>query len=300
MPSTAGPDVGERLANVIKSTCSTYGWSQRELAARLGTNQSAIRRLVRGGPTLDVGLLTAALDLLGIRLSIDADPVGIAARRDQRDAVHARCCAYCVGSLKRRGWLVVVEVEVGEGRFRGWIDILAFRPSDGALLVIEVKTEIDDLGRTLRSLGWYVRSSRDAALRLGWRPRRIVPVLFLLATVEAEARLAANVDLIRASLPGQADQLCAWIDDPRLSPAAATLGLIDPRSRRREWLRRTRSDGRRSTTPYANLAAAAAIIRPAPIGRPPHADSRDPRRRAISEPLPPPRPRPRPARRPSS
>jgi hypothetical protein len=37
--------------------------------------------------------------------------------------------------------------------------------------------------------------------------------------------------------------------------------MIDPRTRRAEWLRRTTSDGRRSPAPYANYAAAAASMR---------------------------------------
>ena len=198
----ANQDVGVRIANAIRATCLGYGWSQRELARRLGTNESAIRRLLRGGPAFDIKLATAALELLGIRVTIDADPIGLAARRDQRDAVHARCCSYVVGQLVRRGWEVRSEVEVGEGRFRGWIDVLAFRPADGALLVIEVKTGIDDLGRTLRSLGWYRRLSPEAGRNVGWRPRLIVPALLCLATVESDARLASAKEQLRVELPG--------------------------------------------------------------------------------------------------
>jgi len=159
--------------------------------------------------------------------------------------------------LKRRGWEVRTEVEIGEGRFRGWIDVLAYRPWDGALLVIEIKTELDDFGRIQRSLGWYGRSSRDSARALGWRARGIFPVLIALATVETDARLSANVDLIRNDLPGGADVLAAWIDDPHVPPPKPTVALIDPISRRRAWLWRTRVDGRRSAAPYGDYHDAA-------------------------------------------
>jgi hypothetical protein len=209
---------------------------------------------------MDVRLAGAALELLGIRFSMDANPIGLAGRREQADAVHARCCAYVVGQLARRGWQIRVEVEIGEGRFRGWIDILAFRPADGALLVIEVKTEIDDVGRILRSLGWYVRSGRNAAVALGWRPRRIVPVLLALATTETDARLVAAHDLIRSSLPGAADALAASIHDAAVPLSRPSLALIDPRRRRRAWLVRPRWDGRRTPAPYADLRQAAAVL----------------------------------------
>jgi hypothetical protein len=250
--------IGRRLGSSIKATRCAIGWSERELAGRLGTNQAAVQRLEAGRQVhVDVRLATAALDALGIRLTIDANPIGLAGRREQRDLVHARCCGYVARELTRRGWQVRTEVEIGEGRFRGWIDVLAYRASDGALLVIEIKTEVDDFGRILRSLGWYVRSSREAARTIGWRPRIVVPALVALATVETDARLAGNIDLIRNDLPGGADALAAWIDDPSASPPQPTVALIDPISRRRAWLWRTRTQGRRSASPYQDYRYAA-------------------------------------------
>ena len=250
-------NIGTRIGRAIRSTSETFGWSQRELARRLGTNQTAIRRLQAGGATIDSKLATAALDLLGIRVTIDANSIGLAGRREQHDLVHARCCGYVARQLKQRGWEVQTEVEIGEGRYRGWIDILAYRPSYGALLVIEVKTEIDDFGRVLRTVGWYVRSSRDAARAFGWRPRFVLPVLIALATVETDARLTMNADLVRNDLPGGAEHLVAWIDDSSAERPRPTIALVDPLSRRRGWLWRTRLDGRRSTPPYRDYRDAA-------------------------------------------
>jgi len=166
-----------------------------------------------------------------------------------------------VRQLKQRGWEVRTEVEIGEGRFRGWIDVLAYRASDGALLVIEVKTEIDDFGRVLRTVGWYVRSSRDVARSLGWRPRRVVPVLLALATLETDARITANADLVRNDLPGGAETLARWIDDPSTTPPPPSLALIDPLSHRRSWLWRPRFSGRRTPSPYRDYRHAASRLR---------------------------------------
>lgn len=254
-------NLGTRIGSSIKSTRQAFGWSEREFAGRLGTNQAAVQRLEAGTQLhLDVRLATAALDLLGIRVTIDANPIGLAGRRDQHDLIHARCSGYVARQLTQRGWEVRTEVEIGAGRFRGWIDVLAYRASDGALLMIEIKTEIDDFGRVLRSVGWYVRSSRDAARAVGWRPRVIVPVVIALATVETDARITMNADLIRNDLPGRADPLRAWIDDSSAQRPTPTIALIDPISRRHAWLWQTRLHGRRSAPPYRDYRDAARIL----------------------------------------
>ena len=257
-PQPAEPNLGVRLGSAIKSTRLGVGWTERELAHRLRSNQSAVQRLEGGSQRhLNVPLATRALDVLGIRVTIDTNAVGIADRREQNDLVHARCVGYVVRQLQRRGWVAQTEVEVGEGRFRGWIDGLAFRESDAALLVVEIKTELNDFGRIQRTLGWYVRSSRAAASVFGWRPRSIVPCLIALATIETDARLSSTVELVQSALPGGAAGLAAWIDGERSERPAPSVGLIDPRSRREAWLWRTRSDGRRSVAPYRDYADAA-------------------------------------------
>jgi transcriptional regulator with XRE-family HTH domain len=255
---STGDNLGMRVGSSIQSTRQAFGWTEREFAGRLDTNQAAVQRLEAGRQShLDVRLATAALDLLGIRVTIDANPVGLAGRREQHDLVHARCSGYVARRLKQCGWEVRTEVEIGEGRFRGWIDVLAYRASDRALLVIEIKTEIDDFGRVLRSIGWYVRSSRDAARAVGWQPRVIVPVVIALATVETDARLTMNADLVRNDLPGGPEQLMAWIDDSSAERPRPTMALVDPMSRKRAWLWRTRLDGRRSPPPFRDYRDAA-------------------------------------------
>ena len=89
------------------------------------------------------------------------------------------------------------EVEVIHGRSHGWIDVLAFDPRTGTLLVIEVKTRIDDLGSIERQLGWYERAARDLARGLGWRPRHIAGWLVGLARAEVDAAIRANGEALR-------------------------------------------------------------------------------------------------------
>jgi transcriptional regulator with XRE-family HTH domain len=191
-------DIGRQIGAVIRASRLEHGWSQRELAERLGTTQSEISRLESGFRRhLDVRLASAALALLGIRMHLDGATLGLAGRREQRDLVHSRCCGHVARRLGGLGWEVRQEIVVGTGRYRGWIDVLAYRASDRCLLSVEVKTEIDDLGRIQRTLTWYERESWDAARRFGWRPKTVSSALLILCSTENDARVRSNRELLR-------------------------------------------------------------------------------------------------------
>jgi len=255
-------NIGWEIGRAIRSSRVEVGWSQRELAERLGTSQASISRLESGsGPYLDVRLASAALQLLGIRMQLDGATLGLAGRREQRDLVHAKCCGHVARRLAGLGWEVRQEVEVGTGRYRGWIDLLAYRGTDRSVLCVEVKTEIDDVGRIQRTLSWYEREAWVAARRLGWRTHNVRSSLLVLCSTENDARVRSNREILQQTFPARARELGRWLAEPRDPVPARGLAMIDPRSLRAEWLRPTVSDGRRSAAPYADYRAAAKAMR---------------------------------------
>jgi hypothetical protein len=151
-----------------------------------------------------------------------------------------------------------VTCSFGRGA-RGWIDILAFDPRTETLVIIEIKTRLDDLGAIERQVGWYERHAMGAATRLGWRPRRVVVWLIVLASDEVDRVVTANRDVIGQGFPGRAEGMLATAagSDPT---ARRSIGLIDPAGRRSRWLISTRLDGRRSAAPYRDYADAAQRI----------------------------------------
>ncbi len=117
--------------------------------------------------------------------------------------------------------------------------------------MIEIKTRLDDIGAIERQLAWYERAARGLAGEAGWHATSVRSLVLVLASEEVERTLHANRVALSVAFPRRGDVLQPS-DDLRRS-----LALIDPRRRRRDWLMRSRVDGRRGLAPYRDHADAA-------------------------------------------
>ena len=196
-------------------------------------------------------------EALGLDIQLLIKPPIFVAGGRVKGAVHDRCSAYTDRRLQGHGWTTAREVEIIHGRSHGWIDLLAFDRRTGTLLIIEIKTRLDDLGALERQLGWYERMAWQAARDLGWRPTRVVSIVLALASDEIERVVRSHRDLLALAFPSRATELGEVIADPGKRLFGRGLALIDPSSRRRDWLIKTSIDGRRSRLPYAGYADAA-------------------------------------------
>ncbi len=254
--SVSGRALRIDVARAVRDVRLALGWSQRELARRAEIAQSTVCRVERA--TLeDLTFDTAALilDVLGVRASVDLRAPFIADHGRQRDRGHSRCVAYVARRLRRLGWTVATEVEIVTGSSHGWIDLLAYRPDDGLLLIIEVKTELGDIGLLQRQVSWYERAAWDAARREGWQPRRAISAVLMLATQSSFGRIGDNRALLRESFPMSARDLDLALTgggDGRSRPRG--MALIDPYNRSCRWLLATPLAGRVHPPAYADYA----------------------------------------------
>lgn len=241
------------LARAARDGRLALGLTQAAIAAKVGVARSYIAAIERGraNPSLDVIVRLAGA--LGLELDFALRSPIIVGDRRQRDLVHARCSGYIDRRLRSAGWETDREVAIIDGRWRGWIDLLAFDRRTGTLIVIEIKTVIDDVGAVERQLGWYERSARRVALERGWRPRRIVTWLLVLSSEQNEQALTQNGDVFERAFPVRSPSMAALVEGPgSVWPAGRGLALIDPARRRRSWLVRPRIDGGRSPSPYVD------------------------------------------------
>jgi len=244
----------EIVGSGVRAARRARGWSQDRLAVESGVPQtviSTIERALHRCPPLDtVERLCAALDG---ELVVEIRQARLVGRLDQRDPAHAACSGAMRRILERAGWIVASEVEFRTGRSHGFIDLLAYDPARRRLLVVEIKTELRDVGALERQLGWYLREARGAAATLGWRPTSVAGLVVFLATTAVDAAVLANRAPLAAAFPERGRAVRA-----ALTAGADLRGrgmtMIDPGRRGGAALIRLAGDGRRTPAPYRDYA----------------------------------------------
>ena len=244
------------LADLFRGARIRLDISQQELADACHIDRSyvALIELGRANPTLDV--VERIAQALGLELEMVSRPPLILGKPRQRDLVHARCSGHADRRFRHVLLETAREVEVVHGRTHGWIDLLAFDPRTGTLIIVEIKTQLDDIGGLERQLAWYERSATQVAARLGWRPRSVMSWVLALASREVDAAVRLHRDVLALALPARAEAMAAVLAGAPPTHSRG-LALIDPTSGRRDWLLRTTVDGRRRVAPYADYADAA-------------------------------------------
>jgi transcriptional regulator with XRE-family HTH domain len=201
--------VGVRAARVRR------GLRQQDLADAAGVSRAKVSRIERGllgELTLDnVRRVAAAL-----RIRVEVLPRSAAADFERTlNARHARLAEAVVRWLQSIGrWTVRPEVSFSIFGERGVIDLLAWHAASRSLLVIELKTEIVDVGELLGTLGRKVRLAREAAAPLGWSPLVVGCAVIVAESVTNRRRVRDHAATLRAALPADGRALGRWLRSP--------------------------------------------------------------------------------------
>ncbi len=118
------------------------------------------------------------------------------------DAAHADLTDQMLERLRSLDWTATAEVSFNIRGERGTIDILAFHPATGSLLIIEIKTVVPDLQAMLGSLDRKRRLAAEIARERGWEVRS-VSGLVLPDDRTARRRVQQHAATFDATLPAR-------------------------------------------------------------------------------------------------
>lgn len=200
--------------------------TQAQLAARAGLSRAAIARLERGhADRVTLRRLTQVSAALGATVNVRVLWHGEALDR-LLDAAHADLTDLVLRLLRDSGWDVATEVSFNVRGERGVIDVLAFHPATGALLVIEVKSVVPDLQAMLGMLDKKVRVAPAVARERGWRPTSVSRLLVLPDDRTARRRVERHASTFATVLPSRTAAVRRWLRTP-VDTLAGILFLSD-------------------------------------------------------------------------
>lgn len=212
-----------RVGRIVRALRQQRGWRQADLARAAGVSQPVVSRLETG--QLRSLLVRAAEDIivaLGARPRFDVSWRGGELDRLLDDR-HAWLVGEVVRRLERDGWEAQVEVSFSVYGERGSIDVLAWRATVRALLVVEVKTELTSVEETLRKLDAKVRlAGRSATDRFNWRATMVGRLLVLPDVTTARRRVMRAAAVLDVALPARGAAVTEWLR----RPAGSMAGLL--------------------------------------------------------------------------
>jgi transcriptional regulator with XRE-family HTH domain len=203
-----------RLGHDVRLLRRRRGWSQRRLAAEATVSRWTIARIEGGrADRLRLDVLGAIVATLGGYLSVRILYQGEALDR-LRDRRHASLVDALVRRLRSDGWDVATEVSFNHYGERGSIDILAFHPATRALLVIEVKTVVPDVGGMLATLDRKVRLAAGIARDRGWAAGTVSKLLVLPEESTARRRIDEHRATFSTAFPLRNVAVNRWLRSP--------------------------------------------------------------------------------------
>jgi len=197
-------------------------WTQQRLAGAARVSRSTIGRIERGHadrvpPYILVRVAAALGGTLSVRLLWQGEGLD-----RLLDSAHADLTEQMLDRLRSVDWLATAEVSFNIRGERGTIDILAFHPRTGSLLVIEIKTVVPDLQAMLGTLDRKTRLAAEIARERGWHVRTVSRLLVLPDDRTARRRVEQHASTFDATLPARSVAVRRWL----AAPTGALAGIL--------------------------------------------------------------------------
>jgi transcriptional regulator with XRE-family HTH domain len=204
-----------RVGAAFRAVRIKRGWTQKELASRAGVSPGVVS-LVERGHIEDVS--TRAFRRVAAALEIRTE-ISLRLPHGELDrlvnaghaAMHEALAKY-LASVP--GWLQSPEVSFAIYAERGVIDILAFHPPTGSLLVIELKTEMVSLEDLLATSDIRLRHAAKIARERGWVARTVSCWIVFAESDTNRRRLRQHQTTLRSAFPSDGNAVRAWLRHP--------------------------------------------------------------------------------------
>ena len=130
--------------------------------------------------------------------------------------VHGVAEKYAEGlrHLGRLGWQIAPEVSFAIMGERGVIDLLAWHAPTRTLLVIELKTEIVDIGELVGVVDRKTRLAERIGRERGWYPLTVATWVVVGEGPTNRRRVAAHAAILRAAFPTDGRSMRKWLAAP--------------------------------------------------------------------------------------
>jgi transcriptional regulator with XRE-family HTH domain len=212
-----------KVGAVARQVRRRRGLRQSDVAALAGVGQWAVSTVERGRlDRLPLRTIRAVAAALEVRLALEPQWRGGELPR-LMDARHASLVDQVVARMAGSGWEIVAEYTFNRYGERGSVDVLGWRAAERTLVVVEVKSELDDLQTMLSVLDRKIRLVPALlATERGWKAATVGAILVLPEQSTFRAAVSRFRATFTASLPGGNVEIKHWLADPSGRPLRGT------------------------------------------------------------------------------
>lgn len=222
----------QQVGRLLRLLRVRKAWRQEDASARAHISRNVTRKIERGelGST-SLGLLRKYAAAFDLRLDLAVIGRGGDLARTI-DEEHAMIVEQLAATLNHLGWRVEPEASFNHYGDRGRIDLLAYHPETGTLLIIEVKTVLTDLQEMFGSMNVKHRVASVLATERGWEIRRVGSLLAIASSSSSRQVVRRHATLF-GPFVSEARTIHRWMEAP--SAAARMLLWVDPPHPKQAW-----------------------------------------------------------------
>jgi transcriptional regulator with XRE-family HTH domain len=214
-----------RLGATIRAARLKRAWRQTDLAKRAGVSQTVVSRIERGQiPEMTLAMLRQVAAALEIRLELLPRGRGAVLDRllgERHSSLHESVAKALAHDFPE--WVMASEVSFSIWGERGVIDLILWNPEHRALLIVEFKTELVDVGDLLSTMDRRQRLAARIVRSRGWYPKVVATWVVLASSRTNARRLAEHRTVLRTAFPSGAREIRRWLRDPARPVAALSL-----------------------------------------------------------------------------